>query len=181
MIVCEDMASLTSHNNKSVLKSSRRVPVHDLNLEKKVPLGLLNHAVTDKLKAVHSYIAVAAIDFGTTYSGYAYAFTTDPSNIHVMDQRLAGHRSSGYGTQQPTALLLTDEREFHSFGYEAQEYYHDMDENESMSWLYFEKFKMELHTRKVCKNITFLIHDCNYQYVFTLYIYIYSIFMKAWS
>ena len=27
---------------------------------------------------------VVAIDFGTTYSGYAYSFTHDPDNVHIM-------------------------------------------------------------------------------------------------
>lgn len=101
-----------------------------------------------RLNSLQSYVAVAAIDFGTTYSGYAYAFTRDPENIHLMNQRMVGHRS-GYGVQQPTVLLLNGRGEFHSFGYEAQEFYHDLDEEESGRWLYFEKFKMELHSRQV--------------------------------
>ena len=31
-----------------------------------------------------SYAVVVAIDFGTTFSGYAYSFTHDPENIHIM-------------------------------------------------------------------------------------------------
>ena len=31
-----------------------------------------------------SYTVVVAIDFGTTFSGYAYSFTHDPENIHIM-------------------------------------------------------------------------------------------------
>ena len=31
-----------------------------------------------------SYSVVVAIDFGTTFSGYAYSFTHDPENIHIM-------------------------------------------------------------------------------------------------
>ena len=27
---------------------------------------------------------MVAIDFGTTFSGYAYSFTHDPENIHIM-------------------------------------------------------------------------------------------------
>ena len=27
---------------------------------------------------------MVAIDFGTTYSGYAYSFTHDPDNVHIM-------------------------------------------------------------------------------------------------
>ena len=32
---------------------------------------------------LHHFVIVA-IDFGTTYSGYAFSFTRDPDNIHVM-------------------------------------------------------------------------------------------------
>lgn len=32
----------------------------------------------------HSHTVVVAIDFGTTYSGYAYSFTRDPDNVHIM-------------------------------------------------------------------------------------------------
>lgn len=30
------------------------------------------------------HFVVAAIDFGTTYSGYAFAFIRDPDSIHMM-------------------------------------------------------------------------------------------------
>lgn len=96
-------------------------------------------------KEKRQYMAVAAIDFGTTYSGYAYAFTRDPGTIHAMNRA----RGSGHHSQQPTVLLLTENGQFHSFGCEAQEFYRDIDESEALKWLYFEKFKMELHTREV--------------------------------
>lgn len=108
-------------------------------------LQLTGSAAAEKLTLVESYIAVAAIDFGTTYSGCAYAFTRDPSNIHLLNQY--SRRTSG--VQQPTVLLLTSDRHFHSFGHEAQEYYHDIDDDDAFEWLYFEKFKMELHSRQV--------------------------------
>lgn len=116
---------------------------------------------------VLKYTAVVAIDFGTTYSGYAYAFTSDPNRqVHVM-RNCHGQNSSaciigGQGQtlqKQPTVLLLTDNGQFHSFGYEAQQYYHDIDEYETEQWLYFEKFKMELHSRKV--SCTKCINDTN--------------------
>ena len=108
---------------------------------------------SDRVRVQSTYEAVAAIDFGTTYSGYAYAFTRDPDNVHLMNQRIVSHRS-GYGVQQPTVLLLNKKGEFHSFGYDAQEFFHDLDEEESGKWLYFEKFKMALHSREVSVPIT---------------------------
>uniref|UniRef100_A0A2K5D4B6 Heat shock protein family A (Hsp70) member 12B n=1 Tax=Aotus nancymaae TaxID=37293 RepID=A0A2K5D4B6_AOTNA len=46
----------------------------------------------------------------------------------------------------PTCLLLTPEGAFHSFGYTARDYYHDLDPEEARDWLYFEKFKMKIHS-----------------------------------
>ena len=31
-----------------------------------------------------SHFVVVAVDFGTTFSGYAFAFTRDPTSIHMM-------------------------------------------------------------------------------------------------
>lgn len=91
---------------------------------------------------------VVAIDFGTTYSGYAYAFTRSPEEVHLMRHNDAGHLG-GLAAKMPTILLLNERGGFHSFGYEAREAYHDLDEAETRKWLYFEKFKMELHSRQV--------------------------------
>ncbi|OCT96560.1 hypothetical protein XELAEV_18008766mg [Xenopus laevis] len=43
----------------------------------------------------------------------------------------------------PTSLLLTPDKDFHSFGYTAPDYYHDLDPEEAQDWLYLEKFKMK--------------------------------------
>ncbi|XP_036040332.1 heat shock 70 kDa protein 12B isoform X2 [Onychomys torridus] len=64
-----------------------------------------------------SFSVVVAIDFGTTSSGYAFSFASDPEAIHMM-----------------------------SFGYTARDYYHDLDPEEARDWLYFEKFKMKIHS-----------------------------------
>lgn len=49
----------------------------------------------------------------------------------------------------PTSLLLTPEGTFHSFGYTARDYYHDLDPEEARDWFYFEKFKMKIHSTSV--------------------------------
>lgn len=49
----------------------------------------------------------------------------------------------------PTSLLLTPEGTFHSFGYTARDYYHDLDPEDARDWLYFEKFKMKIHSTSV--------------------------------
>jgi molecular chaperone DnaK (HSP70) len=92
---------------------------------------------------------VVAIDFGTTYSGYAYAFRRKPDEINLMRRKEAGQVGGGPSHKIPTILLMDEREQFHAFGYDARDTYHDMVEEESRNWLYFEKFKMELHSRKV--------------------------------
>ncbi|XP_022252151.1 heat shock 70 kDa protein 12A-like [Limulus polyphemus] len=90
------------------------------------------------------HFVVVAIDFGTTYSGYAFSFIRDPSNIHMMRKWEGG--DPGVPNQKtPTTLLLTPSGEFHSFGFSARDFYHDLDVEEAKRWFYLEKFKMTLH------------------------------------
>jgi hypothetical protein len=49
----------------------------------------------------------------------------------------------------PTTLLLSPNGEFHSFGFAARDYFHDLDIQEAKKWLYFDKFKMTLHHNQV--------------------------------
>ncbi len=100
------------------------------------------------------HFVVAAIDFGTTYSGYAFSFTRDPDSIHMMRKWEGG--DPGVSNQKtPTTLLLKPNGEFHSFGFGARDFYHDLEELEAKKWYYFEKFKMSLHSNQVCKLLKF--------------------------
>ncbi|XP_074089674.1 heat shock 70 kDa protein 12A isoform X3 [Macrotis lagotis] len=107
-----------------------------------------SHIVNDSdanVSEEQSFLVVVAIDFGTTSSGYAYSFTKEPECIHVM-RRWEGGDPGVSNQKTPTTILLTPERKFHSFGYAARDFYHDLDPNEAKQWLYLEKFKMKLHT-----------------------------------
>ncbi|KAF0761930.1 heat shock 70 kDa protein 12A-like [Aphis craccivora] len=70
---------------------------------------------------------VVAIDIGTTY--------TDESDTIVDGQKI------------PTALLLSPDFNFHSFGTAARDYFHDMHPEEAHKWYYFDKFKMFLYNK----------------------------------
>lgn len=48
-----------------------------------------------------------------------------------------------------TILLLKDNKKFHSFGYEAQNVFYDLNTSQSRKWYYFEHFKMILHNEMV--------------------------------
>ncbi|KAJ8007820.1 hypothetical protein DPEC_G00098170 [Dallia pectoralis] len=91
------------------------------------------------------FSVVVAIDFGTTSSGYAFSFTGDPEAIHMM-KRWEGGDPGVANQKSPTSLLLTPELKFHSFGFAARDSYHDLDPEEAQHWLFFEKFKMKIHS-----------------------------------
>lgn len=95
---------------------------------------------------------VAAIDFGTAYSGYAFSFRHEllekPPKINTCNW-LAGSQSL-ISLKTPSVVLLKPDRTFHSFGYEAENKYGQLTEDKQhKGWLYFKHFKMVLHKNKV--------------------------------
>ncbi|CAF1182650.1 unnamed protein product [Adineta steineri] len=92
----------------------------------------------------NTHFVVVAIDFGTTFSGYAFAFTRDIDSILMM-RKVDGNDPGVINQKTPTTILLTPNLEFHSFGFFARDFFHDLDPDEAKRWLYFEKFKMHLH------------------------------------
>lgn len=100
------------------------------------------------LHPAETHFVIVAIDFGTTMSGYAFSFVRDPSSIHMM-RKWEGGDPGVINQKTPTTLLLSPEGDFHSFGFTARDFYHDLDNKEAKRWLYFEKFKMALHYNAV--------------------------------
>ena len=70
-----------------------------------------------------NYIAVVAIDFGTTYSGFAFAFNQHEGEGGIHMNRSWGHDQGHSTLKTPTSLLLRPDGQFDSFGYEADEKY----------------------------------------------------------
>ena len=109
------------------------------------------------------HLVVVAIDFGTTFSGYAFSFVRDRENtpppadgesfardapIHMM-RRWEGGDPGVINQKTLTALLLTPVGQFQAFGFTARNFYHDLDPTEAQRWMYFDKFKMALHSDPV--------------------------------
>lgn len=93
---------------------------------------------------------IIAIDFGTTYSGFGYVFP-NASEDHVYVFQKWG-RGQGFSySKTPTALLLTEKGELHKFGHAAVEMYGKQatSQKDCKKLLYFEKFKLLLHSEKV--------------------------------
>ena len=101
---------------------------------------------------------MGAIDFGTTFSGWAYSFMhdfkSDATNAKVK------HWISGSGAlvteKTPTcALISPDGKTLEEFGYDAENKYRDLvEKGQHWDYYYFRKFKMKLN--KEVKHIAFL-------------------------
>lgn len=92
-------------------------------------------------------VIVVAIDFGTTYSGWAFSIRKQFQDNKLDIQANSGWKSGdGLVTPKvPTCILFDKNEMFHSFGYEAESTYAELlDDNKSEDWRYFSKFKMSL-------------------------------------
>lgn len=109
-------------------------------------------------------LIVAAIDFGTTYSGYAYSlkneYKKDPLKIYANQDWSDG--SCLVTLKAPTVVLFDQNSRFDSFGYDAQNKYVKLSEDdEHVGWKYFKHFKMKLHKRVNIRRDMWLCDDQN--------------------
>ena len=81
------------------------------------------------------FLMVAAIDFGATYSGYAFSMISDPLQIHTKQAWNSGGRL--VSSKTPTCLLLDGRQQFVSFGYAAENYYTNLVEDDKHHDHYF--------------------------------------------
>lgn len=101
------------------------------------------------------YRLIAAIDFGTTHSGYAYSFKhyykTDPLKISIStNQDWVSVLTNHVSPKAPTCVLLSPIREFIAFGYEAEDLYWRLSRDENhYDYYFFRDFKMVLHETNV--------------------------------
>ena len=91
-------------------------------------------------------ILTAAIDFGTTYSGYAFSFAGKQDEILTNTNWSSQFGMISYKT--PTCVLTrylkeTKQHEFVEFGYKAHDLY--VRESKDETLCLFDKFKMSLH------------------------------------
>ncbi|XP_052277506.1 heat shock 70 kDa protein 12A-like isoform X3 [Dreissena polymorpha] len=91
---------------------------------------------------------VAAIDFGTTFSGCAFQsradFGSSPLKIELV--KLAG--SSGLSEKTSTAILFDKQKKFVAFGHDAEELYNQkLADGNQFDWYFYRRFKMFLYNR----------------------------------
>ncbi|XP_052760567.1 heat shock 70 kDa protein 12A-like [Mya arenaria] len=102
-------------------------------------------------------LLVAAFDFGTTYSGYAFSFRDDPNKIQTNQNWYAGGGASRLvSLKTPTSVLLNPKGEFDKFGFEAEDKYATLaEDDEHHGWRLFRRFKMVLHNNEhLTKDVT---------------------------
>lgn len=101
--------------------------------------------------AVQERLQVAAIDFGTSFSGYAFSFHSDfkvdPLKIITNNWKMGGTNAISF--KAPSCILFDPEQRFHSFGFEAEDKYAQLaSEEDHYTWYYFRQFKMLLYENK---------------------------------
>ena len=140
----------TESNRPVVPTDSNRPVVSNESNRPVVPTGSSRNK--DKLM-------VCAIDFGTTYSGYAYSMRSDPMKIYCP------HWTSGTSTlasyKTPTTVLLDRDEEFVAFGYDAEKMYSELVEEEDETvedYFYFRRFKMLLY-ENTTNEVSVIIHE----------------------
>ena len=103
---------------------------------------------------------VAAIDFGTTYSGFAFSQRSSWENVHFQTCSSGDFLSQ----KEPTVLLLNPDKSFKAFGYNAETTYMEMTKQRNLEsditskekpeenwkkYYYFSRFKMLLYENEV--------------------------------
>lgn len=97
-------------------------------------------------------IFVVAIDFGTTYSGYAFASKQDFANDPPKYSTSSWQGSKLLSLKAPTAVLLNADKELVAFGYEAENQFSELLSSEEQDdYYYFHQFKMLLHNKRVTR------------------------------
>ena len=112
-----------------------------------------------KMAPISKYVAVVAIDFGTTYSGFAFSFNDRRGEAGIHMSREWGIEVGRFTPKAPTSILLRPNKEFDSFGYEADDKYVHFTRGEEKEYFYLKHFKMELHKSEVT-NIVRVRCDC---------------------
>jgi len=93
------------------------------------------------------YVMVAAIDIGSYSSGYAFSTNYDPLKIYINPTWYALWLETH---KTPTCVLLNPSGQFDSFGYEAEDTFADLvEDQEHTGWMFFQNFPLTLHNNKV--------------------------------
>ncbi|XP_053383654.1 heat shock 70 kDa protein 12A-like isoform X2 [Mercenaria mercenaria] len=122
--------------------------------EKTITEIMATSIAKSKQKEETGHLVVAAIDFGTTFTGFALSFSHNPTQIITSTWTAENVRTPT--EKAPTCVLLSPDKEFVAFGYDAEERYRTLmledkesgDTSNAKSHYFFERFKMKLYQTK---------------------------------
>ncbi|XP_061164032.1 heat shock 70 kDa protein 12B-like [Saccostrea echinata] len=104
-------------------------------------------------------LMVAAIDFGTTYSGYAFSMKDDYETDKLKISSNQWKSPTMISLKTPTTVLLGPDKKLVAFGYDAESQYTALAEQDKhKGHYYFRRFKMvlynEIRTAKLTRKTT---------------------------
>ncbi|XP_048777351.2 heat shock 70 kDa protein 12A-like isoform X1 [Ostrea edulis] len=103
-----------------------------------------------------SKLVVAAIDIGTAYSGYAFSFQSTWNKVMTPFWQVR----QSITNKTPTCLLLRKDYSVVLFGYEAEdEYSYIKEDNKHEDYYFFQGFKVILHEESVNRHMLCQAHD----------------------
>lgn len=141
VIASDNRPVAVSDNNRPVVVSDNNRPVAVSDDNRPVIATEYNRPVVTSEK-----LFVCAIDFGTTYSGYAYSTRQDPIKIYCPHWHSGSTTLISYKT--PTTVLLDEHKKFLAFGYEAEKKFLELAEDDvADDFYYFRRFKMILYDK----------------------------------
>jgi hypothetical protein len=96
------------------------------------------------------HLVVAALEFGTTTSGYAFSFKCnferDPLKISFPNW----NNGTFLSVNTLTCLLLNKKKQYVAFGYDAEDRYAELvDDEKQDDYYFFDRFTMSLHNNEV--------------------------------
>ncbi|XP_076071251.1 heat shock 70 kDa protein 12A-like [Mytilus galloprovincialis] len=130
----------------------------DLSKRNRTYASEADHEAANIVKDIKSKnelkLLVAAIDFGTLYSGYACVTQEkfennkgDNSKTHWPTWERDG--DGGLRYKAPTSVLFRPNKTFHSFGFDAENYYYaNSDTVDFKEWYFFKHFRTKLYINK---------------------------------
>ncbi|XP_033744268.1 heat shock 70 kDa protein 12B-like [Pecten maximus] len=103
------------------------------------------------MAAKTNHIISAAIDFGTTFSGYAFSSLNDFQSSPDLVSSMVWTAGSGclQSLKTSTCVLFSPHKKFSAFGFQAEDKYSELVlEKKEKGWYLFRRFKMELYNAK---------------------------------
>lgn len=118
-----------------------------------LPTTFMIHVFYLVEKFVTKHKTVAAIDFGTSYSGYAFSSQENPLEVVTGKWNSTKTNSSELleSLKTPTSLLFKSNGLVEAFGYDAEQKFKALvEENKHHDYRYFYQIKRELLRKRVC-------------------------------